>query len=92
MRLSHEIATRRRLNFASGTVREVAVPSVEESSAALFLAPFLTPTEQTTCMKLDDLNSHRHEHGVVEASSKEATHGSLHGGVSRENGRAQAPR
>ena len=76
MLLSHEIATRGRLNFASSTVRDVTVPSVEVSSAAFFFAP----TEQTSCMKLDDLNSHSHEHGTIEASSMETPGGSLHGG------------
>ena len=74
--MSYEIATCSRLNFAGSAVREVTVPSVEVSSAALFLAPI----EQTTRMQLDDPNSHSHEHGAVEAPSEEATGGSLHGG------------
>ena len=74
--MSYEIATCSRLNFAGSAVREVTVPSVEVSSAALFLAT----SQHAPCDPLDQAEGKGHVHGLEEQPSEEATGGSLHGG------------
>ena len=74
--MSYEIATCSRLNFAGSAAREVTVPSVEVSSAALFLAT----SQHAPCDPLDQAEGKGHVHGLEEQPSEEATGGSLHGG------------